>query len=143
MILGVLAVVFVGLALGSGVWWVLGGVFYFADFGLLNWHILLGFVLTALIGLHMWARVKPLRARDMSGRRNVLRFGLLVVAPSPSGRRSRHSNVSPACPAPLAASPARARPTVSPAISSPRRAGLPTRRDRSSPPPGGCASLAR
>ena len=78
MILGVLAVVFVGLALGSGVWWVLGGVFYFADFGLLNWHILLGFVLTALIGLHMWARMKPLRARDMSGRRNLLRFGLLV-----------------------------------------------------------------
>lgn len=77
-ILGALALAFVAPALGSGVWWVLGGDFYFADFGLLNWHIVLGFVLTALIGLHMWVRVKPLRRRDVRGRRNVLRFGLLV-----------------------------------------------------------------
>jgi DMSO/TMAO reductase YedYZ molybdopterin-dependent catalytic subunit len=75
--LGVLAVVVVGLALGTGIWWVVGGEFYFAGFGLLNWHIVLGFVLTALIGLHMWARVKPLRSRDVRGRRNVLRFALL------------------------------------------------------------------
>lgn len=77
-ILGVSAVAVVALALGTGVWWVLGGEFYFAGFGLLNWHIVSGFALTALIGLHMWARVKPIRSRDMSGRRNLLRFGLLV-----------------------------------------------------------------
>jgi DMSO/TMAO reductase YedYZ molybdopterin-dependent catalytic subunit len=77
-ILGVLAVIVVGLVLGSGVWWVLGGAFYFANFGLLNWHIVLGFALTTLIGLHMWARVKPLRSRDVRGRRNLLRFGLLL-----------------------------------------------------------------
>jgi hypothetical protein len=40
--LGVLAVVVVGLALGTGIWWVVGGEFYFAGFGLLNWHIVLG-----------------------------------------------------------------------------------------------------
>jgi hypothetical protein len=76
--LGALAVVIVGLALGSGVWWALGGTVYFLDWGLLNWHILLGFALTLLIGLHMLARAKPLRRRDVRGRRQMLRGGLLL-----------------------------------------------------------------
>ncbi len=77
-IVGALAVVVVALALGSGVWWVLGGDFSVADFGLLNWHIVFGFAITGLIGLHMLARARPLRARDVLGRRNLLRFGLLL-----------------------------------------------------------------
>jgi hypothetical protein len=76
--LGALAVVIVGLALGSGIWWVLGGTIYFLGWGLLNWHILVGFVLSLLIALHMLARAKPLRRRDVSGRRQMLRGGLLL-----------------------------------------------------------------
>jgi DMSO/TMAO reductase YedYZ molybdopterin-dependent catalytic subunit len=77
--LGVLAVAIVALALGSGVWWVAGGSVELAGFGLLNWHILLGFVITAVVGLHTWARAKRLRRRDLRGRRQALRFGLLVA----------------------------------------------------------------
>ena len=77
-LLGVLATVVVGLALGSGVWWVLGGSFDLAGFGLLNWHIILGFGLALLIVLHMLARVRPLRLRDVRGRRQLVRFGLLA-----------------------------------------------------------------
>ncbi|HCI82872.1 MAG TPA: molybdopterin-binding oxidoreductase, partial [Ktedonobacter sp.] len=45
-IFGVLALLIVALALGSGIWWVVGGELDVADFNLLNWHILLGFVIT-------------------------------------------------------------------------------------------------
>ncbi len=76
--LGVLAAIIVGLALGSGIWWVVGGTLYFLDWGLLNWHILLGFALTVLIASHMLARAKPLRRRDLRGRRQMLRGGLLL-----------------------------------------------------------------
>jgi hypothetical protein len=76
--LGALALGGVGLALGSGIWWVLGGSFALAGFGLLNWHILLGFLLAVAIGGHMLARAKPLRRRDARGRRQVLRFGALL-----------------------------------------------------------------
>jgi hypothetical protein len=75
--LGALAVGIVGLAIGSGVWWVFGGSFDLAGFGLLNWHILFGFVLALAIGLHMVARARPLRRRDVRGRRQWVRFGLL------------------------------------------------------------------
>ena len=77
-ILGALAVAIVTLALGSGVWWVAGGMVYFLDWGLLNWHIALGFALTLLIGFHMLARARPLRKRDLRGRRQLLRGGLLL-----------------------------------------------------------------
>jgi DMSO/TMAO reductase YedYZ molybdopterin-dependent catalytic subunit len=76
--LGALAAAVVALALGSGVWWALGGSLYLAGFNLLNWHILLGFALAVLLGLHMWARARPLRLRDVRGRRQLLRFGLLL-----------------------------------------------------------------
>jgi cytochrome b561 len=77
-VLGALAVVIVALALGTGIGWVVGGTLYFLDWGLLNWHILLGFALTVLIASHMLARAKPLRRRDVSGRRQMLRGGLLL-----------------------------------------------------------------
>ena len=77
-VLGALAVVIVALALGTGIVWVVGGTLYFLDWGLLNWHILLGFALTVLIASHMLARAKPLRRRDVSGRRQMLRGGLLL-----------------------------------------------------------------
>jgi DMSO/TMAO reductase YedYZ molybdopterin-dependent catalytic subunit len=77
-VLGALALGGVGLALGSGVWWALGGSFALAGFGLLNWHIVLGFLLAAAVGGHMLARARPLRLRDVRGRRQLLRFGALL-----------------------------------------------------------------
>src|SRR6516225_12194263 len=41
-IFGLLALLLVTLALGSGIWWAVGGLLYFAGFNLLNWHIILG-----------------------------------------------------------------------------------------------------
>src|SRR5713101_8380655 len=55
-VFGLLALLLVTLALVSGIFWVGGGNLYFAGFNLLNWHIILGFVLTAVIVVHMFAR---------------------------------------------------------------------------------------
>lgn len=76
---GLLALLLVTLALGSGTWWVAGGAWYFAGFNLLNWHIGLGFVLTAAIVFHMFARAKRLRKRDIAGRRRALHLGALLL----------------------------------------------------------------
>src|SRR3989441_2215814 len=76
---GLLALLFVTLALGSGIWWAGGGEWNFAGFNLLNWHIVLGFVLTAAIVVHMFARAKRLRKRDIVGRRRVVRMGVLLL----------------------------------------------------------------
>lgn len=77
--LGLLATLVVGGAIGSGVWWMVGGDVAVAGFGLLNWHIILGVVLAGLIVLHMRARARRLRVRDVRGRRQVVAFGALVV----------------------------------------------------------------
>ena len=68
------ALLLVTLALGSGIWWAAGGVLAFAGFNLLNWHIVVGLALTAVIVIHMFARAKRLRKRDITGRRRVLHF---------------------------------------------------------------------
>ncbi|MGH2481664.1 MAG: molybdopterin-dependent oxidoreductase, partial [Ktedonobacteraceae bacterium] len=47
---------------------------------LLNWHILLGFVLTLAVGVHMVARAKRLRKRDLMGRRRVVHFSALLLS---------------------------------------------------------------
>lgn len=78
-IFGVLALLIVALALGSGIWWAAGGVLNVAGFNLLNWHILLGFVITVAILAHMFARAKRLRKRDIVGRRRMLHFGTLLL----------------------------------------------------------------
>jgi cytochrome b561 len=78
-IFGLLALLLVTLALGSGIWWVTGGDWYFAGLNLLNWHIGLGFVLTAAILFHMFARAKRPRKRDVVGRRRILHFGALLL----------------------------------------------------------------
>ncbi len=76
---GLLALLFVMLALGSGIWWAGGGEWNFAGFNLLNWHIGLGFVLTTAIVVHMFARAKRLRKRDVVGRRQALHLGALLL----------------------------------------------------------------
>ena len=78
-VLGLLALLVVLLALGAGMWWVAGGELYFAGFNLLNWHIMLGFAIAAAIALHMLARAKRLRRRDIAGRRRALHFGALLL----------------------------------------------------------------
>jgi DMSO/TMAO reductase YedYZ molybdopterin-dependent catalytic subunit len=78
-IYGLLALLLVTLALGSGIWWVGGGDWYIAGFNLLNWHIALGIVLTAAIVFHMLARAKRLRKRDIAGRRRALHFSALLL----------------------------------------------------------------
>ncbi len=77
---GLLSVGIVGLVIGSGVWWVAGGDVALAGFNLMNWHILLGAALALLVLLHMWARAKRLRARDVHGRRQALQFSALALA---------------------------------------------------------------
>src|SRR5947209_4450755 len=76
---GLLALLLVTLVIGAGIWWAGGGDWYFAGLNLLNWHIGLGFVLTAAIVVHMFARAKRLRKRDMAGRRQVLHFSDLLI----------------------------------------------------------------
>ncbi|MGI9061382.1 MAG: molybdopterin-dependent oxidoreductase [Ktedonobacteraceae bacterium] len=78
-IYGLLALLIVALALVSGILWVGGGELDVAGFNLLNWHITLGFVLTAAIVIHMFARAKRLRKRDITGRRQILRFSALLI----------------------------------------------------------------
>jgi len=79
-VFGALALASVALTLLSGVWWVAGGDISVVSFNLLNWHIALGLALTALVGLHLLARAKPLRGRDVRGRRQALRFGALALS---------------------------------------------------------------
>ena len=76
---GLLALLVVALALGSGMEWVTGGDLYFAGFNLLNWHITLGFVLALAMTFHMLARAKRLRKRDIVGRRRALHFGAFLL----------------------------------------------------------------
>ena len=78
-IFGLLALLLVTLALGSGIWWVTGGDVYVVGFNLLNWHIILGFVVTAAIVFHMFVRAKRLRKRDIVGRRRVIQFSALLI----------------------------------------------------------------
>jgi hypothetical protein len=118
-ILGFLATVGVAFALGSGIWWVIGGDAYLAGFGLLNWHIILGFALVGLIALHMLARARRLRVRDIHGRRQALAFGALVVG------------AAALWPAQQNGSPAHASLAASPATTFLRQAGLPTSHDQS------------
>ena len=78
-VFGLLALLLVTLALASGIWWVGGGDLYFVGFNLLNWHIILGFVVTAAIVIHLFARAKRLRRRDIVGRRRMLHFSALLL----------------------------------------------------------------
>src|SRR5947207_7557986 len=78
-VFGLLALLLVTLALVSGICWVGGAEVYFAGFNLLNWHIIMGFVVTAAIVIHLFARAKRLRKRDIIGRRRMLHFNALLL----------------------------------------------------------------
>jgi len=78
-VLGLLAILIVALAIGSGIWWMVGGDAYLASFGLLAWHIIFGIALVGIVALHMVARAHRLRGRDVRGRRQAIAFGALVL----------------------------------------------------------------
>ena len=73
-LIGLLAILGALATLASGVAWVAGGTLDAAGFSLLNWHITLGVLLVALVSAHMIARAKPLRRKDVRGRRQALRW---------------------------------------------------------------------
>jgi DMSO/TMAO reductase YedYZ molybdopterin-dependent catalytic subunit len=73
-LIGLLATLCVLATLASGIAWVAGGTFDAAGFSLLNWHIALGLLLVAVVSAHMIVRAKPLRGKDMRGRRQALRW---------------------------------------------------------------------
>jgi hypothetical protein len=64
----------------------------------LNWHIALGFALTLAVALHLFARAKRLRKRDITGRRRVLHFSSLLlggVALWPAQQLAEHALHAP------------------------------------------------
>jgi DMSO/TMAO reductase YedYZ molybdopterin-dependent catalytic subunit len=69
------AVVLVTAALGSGYAWSQGAELAFAGYNLLNWHAVLGALLGAVVLGHALGRAKPLRRRDVAGRRQFLHAG--------------------------------------------------------------------
>src|SRR5262249_4808386 len=62
-----------------GIGWSEGGDLSLAGFNLFNWHIVLGVALILILVPHMFARAKRLRERDLLGRRQALRFGVLAL----------------------------------------------------------------
>jgi DMSO/TMAO reductase YedYZ molybdopterin-dependent catalytic subunit len=76
---GLGAALLVFLVLITGVAWVHDVDIVFAGYNLLNWHIVAGFLLVALVSLHMIRRARPLRRADLSDRRQALRLGGLLL----------------------------------------------------------------
>src|SRR5579883_681727 len=78
-VFGLAATLLAVLALLAGLGWALGASLAPAGYTLLAWHIGLGLAVTLAISLHMVARAKPLRRRDLAGRRNLLRAGAFAL----------------------------------------------------------------
>jgi hypothetical protein len=72
---GVAALVAVGLVLGTGIAWSFGVRLSAAGYNLMNWHWVFGGLLAAAVLAHALARARPLRRRDVAGRRQVLQAG--------------------------------------------------------------------
>jgi len=71
---GLLAALLVVATIASGIVWSSGGDLYVAGFNLLNWHILLGVLLTLGVAAHGRLRGKRPRRPDLASRRNVVRL---------------------------------------------------------------------
>jgi MFS family permease len=70
--LGALALGLVAAALLSGWLWSSVGRVELAGYELLDWHYVLGFVLTLAVVAHLVVRAKAVRRRDLWGRRQFL-----------------------------------------------------------------------
>jgi DMSO/TMAO reductase YedYZ molybdopterin-dependent catalytic subunit len=66
--------------LATGIAWVAGGTLVVAGYNLLNWHLVFGYLLTAVVSLHMIVRAKPLRRQDIADRRRFLQIGGMLAA---------------------------------------------------------------
>jgi cytochrome b561 len=80
---GVLAAALVAAALLSGWLWASVGELSLAGYKLLDWHYVLGGVLTVAVFAHLALRSKPIRRRDIANRRQFLSLagvGLAAVA---------------------------------------------------------------
>jgi DMSO/TMAO reductase YedYZ molybdopterin-dependent catalytic subunit len=73
------AVSLVVATLLSGVGWSSGLKLSAGGYNLLGWHFALGAVLTIAVAVHAVLRAKPLRRRDLAGRRQFLRTGALAA----------------------------------------------------------------
>ncbi|MFB6167524.1 MAG: molybdopterin-dependent oxidoreductase [Haloferacaceae archaeon] len=78
--LSILTAVVVLSALGTGTAWALGAEAPLWGWTLLNLHIGLGLLAGPLVLLHLRARYRPLRRRDVDGRRDALRYAGLLLA---------------------------------------------------------------
>jgi len=67
-------------ALATGVWWVFGGRLDLGPWGLLNLHIGLGLVVPVLLAVHLRQRFALPRRETVAGRRNALRYGVVLGA---------------------------------------------------------------
>ena len=65
----IVSLTLVTVALLSGLVWSSGVNFYFAGYNLLSWHYVLGVALVLFVWAHALLRRKPLRVRDVAGRR--------------------------------------------------------------------------
>jgi hypothetical protein len=78
---GALAVALVGAALLSGLLWTSLGELSLGGYLLLDWHYVLGALLTVAVLVHLLLRAKPIRRRDLTSRRQFLRAaGVGVLA---------------------------------------------------------------
>lgn len=66
-------------ALATGVYWVLGGNFTVFLWNAMNVHVLFGLLVVPLALAHLWTRFRPLRRRDVEGRRDALRYAGMLV----------------------------------------------------------------
>ncbi len=73
------ASLFAVAVIGTGVLWALGAPGIWLGYNLLNWHIIGGFGLTAIVALHMLLRARPLRSSDLHNRRSLLRLSALSL----------------------------------------------------------------
>jgi DMSO/TMAO reductase YedYZ molybdopterin-dependent catalytic subunit len=69
---GVIATLFVALALVSGWLWSGGGRISIAGFTLLSWHLVLGWALTAAVTVHAFLRRRRMRWQEATDRRQFL-----------------------------------------------------------------------
>jgi cytochrome b561 len=73
------ALTLVAVTLLAGVGWSSGLQLSAGGYNLLGWHFALGVVLTVAVAVHALLRAKPLRRRDLAGRRQFLRAGALAA----------------------------------------------------------------
>jgi cytochrome b561 len=76
---GASALGLVAATLLSGVGWSSGLQLSALGYNLLGWHFALGVVLTLAVALHAGLRAKPIRRRDLAGRRQLLAVGAVAA----------------------------------------------------------------